>query len=167
MLKKRLSFFGQQEQGTQRTKNCRVSFAIILLACRTSQYSPGVGVMTILETSWRLVTASSMLPGLKPTSEDILRIIISTKILSPRYLVDNYFYLLAAGGIIQAPIIHVCRAMQCGECRLVPTWPVMISHADDSNSVTTSNPTQLSQHPSPVSASHVTIFWLNVLLCSL
>ena len=53
--------------------------------------------------------------------------------------------------------------MQCGECRLVPTWPVMISHADDFNSVTTSNPTQLSQHPSPVSASHVTIFRLNVL----
>ena len=53
--------------------------------------------------------------------------------------------------------------MQCGECRLVPTWPVMISHADDFNSVTTSNPTLLSQHPSPVSASHVTIIRLNVL----
>ena len=39
-----------------------------------TQYSPGVGVMTILETSWRLVTASSMLPGLKPTTGDILRL---------------------------------------------------------------------------------------------
>ena len=77
LLSSSVSSYGQQEQGTQRTifnNDCRVSSAIILQACRTSQYSPGVGVMTILETRWRLVTASSMLPGLKPTPGDILRL---------------------------------------------------------------------------------------------